>query len=195
MGQEKEMIAILLGPPGVGKGTQAEMAATANGWKHLSTGELLRDEVARGTDLGRAADGYMSRGDLVPDDLMLDMVAGRVNSVSKDDVLLLDGFPRTLEQATALSAKAPSGSIRLALYFSAPDSVLTGRLMGRGRKDDTQEVITHRLSIYHKTTAPLVEFYSAQGVLSRVDSDRPIEAIQEDTVQVVRGVLGGSDNS
>ncbi|MBT3340530.1 MAG: adenylate kinase [Planctomycetes bacterium] len=189
------MIAILLGPPGVGKGTQAKLAAAANGWKHLSTGELLRDEVARGTELGQAADGYMSRGDLVPDDLMLDMVVARVNAIDDKDVLLLDGFPRTFEQADALSAKAPSGSIRLALYFSAPDSVLTSRLLGRGRKDDTKEVITHRLGIYHKTTAPLVAFYLALGVLSEIDSDRSVEAIQVDTVNLVRTHLDGSDPS
>ena len=124
------MIAILLGPPGVGKGTQASLAAQSNGWKHLSTGDLLREEVAQGSELGKRADEFMSRGDLVPDELMLEMVAERVSQVADDEVLLLDGFPRTLPQAEALAARTSSGAVGLSLYFTAPDSVLTARLMG-----------------------------------------------------------------
>ena len=179
------MLAILLGPPGVGKGTQAARAAEAHGWIHLSTGDLLREEVARGSELGKAAHEYMSRGDLVPDEVMVEMVAQRLAGVAPDEVLLLDGFPRTIPQAEALAAKAPSGSIRLALYFSAPDSVLIARLLGRGRADDTEEVVRHRLSVYRETTEPLVEFYRGQGLLREIDADRSIEDIQEDLILAV----------
>ena len=188
------MIAILLGPPGVGKGTQASLAAQSNGWQHLSTGDLLRDEVAQGTELGKQADEYRSRGDLVPDELMLEMVAGRIAQVAECDVLLLDGFPRTLPQAEALAAKAASGAVRLSLYFTAPDSVLTARLMGRGRADDTEEVIAHRLTVYRETTAPLERYYQEQGILVEIDADRDIPEIQTEMADVVRAALDKSQN-
>ncbi|MHC4379943.1 MAG: adenylate kinase family protein, partial [Planctomycetota bacterium] len=121
------MIAILLGAPGVGKGTQAELAAEVHGWIHLSTGDLLREEVAAGSDLGLKANEFMSRGDLVPDEVMVGMVVARIAALGPEDVLLLDGFPRTLVQAEELELAAPSGSIGLSLYFTASDDVLKGR--------------------------------------------------------------------
>lgn len=180
------MIVVLLGAPGVGKGTQAALAARAQGWQHLSTGDLLRSEVAAGSELGRRADEYMSRGDLVPDELMVAMVAARVATLGADEVLLLDGFPRTLPQAQALAEAAPGGAIGLALYFTAPDSVLVERLLGRGRADDTREVVEHRLAVYRETTEPLVDWYRRQGLLSEVRADRAIEEIQPDLVDAVR---------
>jgi adenylate kinase len=186
------MIVILLGPPGVGKGTQASLAAQANGWEHLSTGELLRDEVSRGTVLGAQANEFMSRGDLVPDELMVQMVADRIASQNPEDVLLLDGFPRTLPQAEALKAKASSGVVGLALYFTASDSVLTARLMGRGRADDTEEVIAHRLTVYRETTAPLARFYRDLGLIVEIDADRDIPEIQSDMARVVQEALATS---
>lgn len=182
------MIAILLGAPGVGKGTQAKLAAERNGWTHLSTGDLLRDEVSRGTDLGRQADAIMKRGDLVSDDLMVAMVAGRVSRMAPGQVLLLDGFPRSLPQAMALeaSASAAGAGVGMALYFTAPDRVLTDRLLGRGRADDTREVITRRLAVYRETTEPLVAYYRGRGVLREIPADRPIEEIQTDLVRNVR---------
>ena len=183
------MIAVLLGAPGAGKGTQAQLAAESQGWTHLSTGDLLRSEVAAGTELGEQANAYMSKGDLVPDELMVAMVAGRVAELAPDDVLLLDGFPRTLPQAQALEEAAPGGSIGLALYFTAPDAELTTRLLGRGRADDTREVIEHRLAVYRETTEPLVAWYRDRGMLREVQADRAIELIQPDMVQAVRAAL------
>lgn len=180
------MIAVLLGPPGVGKGTQAQAAAGAQGWTHLSTGDLLRQEAAAGTGLGRQAAQYMDRGDLVPDAVMVDMVAGRIEGLPAEQVLLLDGFPRTLPQAEALDARAPRGAIALSVYFRAPDEVLVRRLLDRGRKDDTREVVEHRLAVYRETTAPLVDFYRAQGILREIDGDRSIESIQADLVATIR---------
>jgi len=183
------MIAILLGAPGVGKGTQAKLAAERNGWTHLSTGDLLRDEVGRGTELGRQADAVMKRGELVSDQLMVDLVAGRVARLAPGEVLLLDGFPRSLPQAQALEARAGGqrgARVGLALYFTAPDRVLTERLLGRGRADDTREVIARRLAVYRETTEPLVAHYRARGVLREIPADRAIEEIQKDLIRSVR---------
>ncbi|MDP6964101.1 MAG: adenylate kinase [Planctomycetota bacterium] len=187
------MIAILLGAPGVGKGTQAALAAEANGYTHLSTGDLLRQEVAAQTELGIEADRYMSRGDLVPDELMVKMVAERLSSFPSDQVLLLDGFPRSLAQATALEGACTSGTIGLSLYFTAPQTVLTERLLGRGRQDDTLEIINHRLKVYSETTEPLVQHYAEQGLLREIDSDRAVEDIQADVQEIVSGALKQSN--
>ena len=145
--------------------------------------------MAQETELGTTADQFMTRGDLVPDEVMVEMVAGRVRGLEQEEVLLLDGFPRTLPQAEALANKAPSGAIGLSVYFRAPDEVLVQRLLGRGRKDDTREVVEHRLAVYRETTEPLVGFYRAQGVLREIDADRSIDSIQEDLVHTVRSAL------
>ncbi|TAH34945.1 MAG: adenylate kinase [Planctomycetota bacterium] len=183
------MIVVLLGPPGVGKGTQAERAAARFGWRHLSTGELLRDEVVRGTPLGQQANVYMLRGELVPDAVMVDMVAEALANVPEDAMVLLDGFPRTLPQAQALAAKAPGGGIRLALYFHAPDAVLVQRLLGRGRPDDTQEVVERRLAVYRQNTEPLVAHYRNLGMLRPIQADRPVDAIQNEMTAILQEAL------
>lgn len=183
------MITILLGPPGVGKGTQAALAAESQGWTHLSTGNLLREEVAAGSELGNQANEFMARGDLVPDEVMVGMVGERLKGCAMDQVLFLDGFPRTQAQAEALAEQSPSGSIGVALYFAAPDSVLCSRLMERGRADDTEEVVAHRLKVYHQTTAPLVSWYKEKGLLVEVDSDRDIDSIQTDLVRLTKKAL------
>jgi adenylate kinase len=179
------MIAVLLGAPGVGKGTQAKLAAERHGWTHLSTGDLLRDEVARGTELGRQAGAIMQRGELVPDEVMTAMVAGRVREQAPGRVLLLDGFPRTLPQARALEAAAAGGAVALALYFTAPDRVLTDRLLARGRADDTRDVIARRLAVYRETTEPLVAHYRGRGILREIPADRAIDEIQQDLLRLV----------
>jgi len=150
---------------------------------------LLREEVAAESELGIQAQTYMNRGDLVPDEIMVGMVAARIATLPAEEVLLLDGFPRTLVQAQALEEAAPGGSIGLALYFTASDDVLIGRLLGRGRKDDTQEVIQHRLAVYRETTEPLVAFYRDRGFLAEIEADRPVEEIQPDVLAAVQGAL------
>jgi len=131
----------------------------------------------------------MSRGDLVPDEVMVGMVVARISTLAPEDVLLLDGFPRTLVQGDALEKAAPGGSIGLALYFTASDDVLTDRLLGRGRKDDTEDVIKHRLSVYRETTEPLVAFYGERGLLSEIEADRSVEDIQKDVLETVNHAL------
>jgi len=189
------LILVLLGPPGVGKGTQASRAAASQGWHHLSTGEILRSEVEQGTPLGEEARAYMDRGDLVPDKVMVEMVVRRIEDVADNEVLLLDGFPRTLAQAESLAEAAPGGVIAGALYFWAPDSVLEARLLVRGREDDTAEILRHRLSVFRETTVPLVSWYEKQGVLFEVDADRSIEEVEEDVTQVVMSLLHPSNSA
>jgi adenylate kinase len=189
------LILVLLGPPGVGKGTQAARAAEAQGWHHLSTGEILRSEVEQGTPLGEEACSYMDRGDLVPDDVMVNMVAKRIRAMEPKDVLLLDGFPRTLAQAESLAEAAPGGAIAGALYFRAPDSVLEARLLARGREDDSADILRHRLSVFRETTRPLVSWYQEQGVLVEVDADRSIEEVEKDVTQAVASLLRPSNSA
>lgn len=180
------MIAVLLGAPGVGKGTQAKLAAEHNGWSHLSTGDLLREEVARGSALGKRADAIMRSGELVPDEVMVEIVAERVAHLAAGETLLLDGFPRSLPQARALDARAAGAGVGVALYFTAPDRVLTERLLARGRADDNREIITRRLAVYRETTEPLVAYYRGRGLLREIPADRAIEDIQEDLVRTLR---------
>lgn len=188
----------LLGPPGAGKGTQAKLLAEKTGLVHLSTGDILREEVARDTALGQAAKGYMDRGDLVPDDLILDMIRERI---TRADGFILDGFPRTVVQAEALAEiTSLDGAINVALsqeevihrlssrrvcqdcgkiynlLFNPPEMDMRcdacGSLLFQ-RNDDQPDVIENRYDVYTQETAPLIEYYSKQGLLYEVDGERP----------------------
>ena len=159
---------MFLGPPGAGKGTQAAMLARALGVPHISTGVMLRQNVADGTELGRQADAIMQAGDLVPDDLVVAMVAERL---ARDDAAcgyLLDGFPRNVVQAEALDAAIGEGALELALLLEADEDELVGRLLKRaqqeGRADDNEETIRNRQRVYQAETAPLIGYYPAHGV-------------------------------
>ena len=178
--------ALLLAPPGAGKGTQGERLAARHGVPHLATGDLLRDHVARGTDLGAQARTHMDAGGLVPDELVIDMVLreiGRDGDVLQD--FLLDGFPRTLAQARF----AYEWGTRLERTFHAvimlevPDDELVRRLVQRGvekgRADDTEDVIRNRLGVYEENTAPLVDFYETRGILLRVDGTGTVDEVTE----------------
>ncbi|MBI5867040.1 MAG: adenylate kinase [candidate division Zixibacteria bacterium] len=177
---------IMLGPPGSGKGTQAKKLAAAFGADHLSTGDMLRSEVASGTELGCSARTYMDRGDLVPDELILKMIAGRLESMSNGDGFILDGFPRTEAQAVALDKMLDTmkRSIDRVVLVKVGDEEIKSRLAGRarqeGRADDTEEVINRRLDVYRKQTAPLIAYYSGKGRLSEVVGERPIDVVYGD---------------
>ena len=131
--QRHDEVVLLLGAPGAGKGTQAHVLAEALGVPHVASGDLLRDHRTRGTDLGREAQAYMDRGDLVPDDLVVEMIAERLDQPDAVNGALLDGFPRTLAQAEALEARLAQrgGAVRLAVYVDVPTEVLVDRLSGR----------------------------------------------------------------
>ncbi|MDH3729870.1 MAG: adenylate kinase [Acidimicrobiia bacterium] len=168
---------LLVGPPGAGKGTQAERLARALGVPHISTGEMLRDHVVKGTALGTEAKRIMDTGALVPDEVVVAMVAARL---AEDDALcgyLLDGFPRNDAQADALEAAVGPDAIETVLHLTVPEDELVARLLARGRSDDTEESIRTRLGVYREETEPLAARYEAAGTLRIVDGLGTIEDI------------------
>lgn len=170
---------LFLGPPGAGKGTQAQRLAASHGLLHLSTGDLLRAEVEAATPLGQEAKAVMARGELVSDVLVLAIVRHRLEG--QQEGWLLDGFPRNLPQALALDGLlAELGqSIELVLLMELEDPVLLQRLLARGRADDNTEVIRHRLQVYREQTAPLIAHYQTLGLLQAVEASGSVEEIGE----------------
>ena len=182
-----DMRVIMLSPPGAGKGTHSTRLSAATGIRHVSSGEVLRAEIAKGSTLGRELESYTARGDLVPDELIFDiLVPSVVAAVNETGGYLLDGFPRTMSQAR----RAAEIGVELglsgdaAVYLSAPAPVLTARLLQRaaleGRVDDTPDVIAHRLAVFETQTLPLVEYYRGRGMLIEIDADRPEGEVQDD---------------
>lgn len=173
---------LFLGPPGAGKGTQAAMVARALGVPHISTGEMLRQNVADETELGKQAAVIMAAGDLVPDEIVVAMVA---DLLSRQDAVcgyLLDGFPRNESQAAALSLEAGEEAIELVLLLEADSDELVTRLLNRaaelGRADDNEETVRRRLDVYRGETEPLISYYPAHGVpIARVDGMGSIETV------------------
>jgi len=168
---------LFLGPPGAGKGTQAERLAASQGLMHLSTGDLLRAEVAATTELGREAEAVMARGELVSDGLVLAIVRSRL--VGHSGGWLLDGFPRNLVQAEALNSLLEdlAQQVELVVLMELDDDLLIQRLLGRGRADDSEAVIRHRLEVYRKQTEPLISYYRQRQLLEPVDASGSVEAI------------------
>jgi adenylate kinase len=179
----------LLGPPGSGKGTQAERLKDELGFAGLATGDLLREARAAGTELGRRAGEYMDRGDLVPDDLIADVIEHALAELG-DRRVLLDGFPRNVAQAEALDRALGARGRELtgAVLIDVPDDVVVERISGRhqGRADDNPETVRERLRVYHGETEPLVEHYERQGKLRRVDGAQSPDAVHDE----VRAALG-----
>ena len=203
---------ILLGPPGAGKGTQAKRIVEKTGLLHLSTGDILRDEVARGTELGKQAKAYMDRGDLVPDELIIGMIRGRIENA---DGFILDGFPRTVAQAEALEQITPVDVVidielerdevirrlssrrvcrncgKIYNLISNPPK-LDGKCDACGgelyqRDDDRPEVIENRYDVYTSSTAPLIEFYRSRGLLAEVDGKADPDAIFARIMEIIGG--------
>ena len=168
---------LFIGPPGAGKGTQANLFCSKYGLDHLSTGDLLRDEVSSGSDLGLQASEIMNKGELVSDELVLSIVEGRLDNIKKG--WLLDGFPRNVNQANSL--KKLLGKINQPLEavisIQIADDYLIKRLLARGREDDNEEVISNRLKIYREKTSPLIDLYSKQGILFDIDGNADIDVV------------------
>jgi adenylate kinase len=180
------MIGIVFGPPGSGKGTQAARIESEFGLQHLSTGDILRHEVAQGTPTGREAGRIMSAGDLVPDELIVDIVRGRLPEAEAGAGVLLDGFPRTERQAQALDAMlAGEGhQVDFVLALEVPEADLVERLLHRaeleGRADDTRQAIEERMHEYHKLTEAVFDHYQRSGVqVERVDGTGTPDAVFE----------------
>lgn len=205
---------VLLGAPGAGKGTQAQKLVEEYGVAHISTGDLLRAAVKAGTELGRQAKSYMDSGSLVPDSLLVDLVRERLQEDDAQRGFILDGYPRNTAQAETLDAMLTElgRDLDAALLVSVEPKVIVERLSSRRtcrscgftapagvevcprcsgemyqRDDDKPETIQHRLDVYETSTAPLVEYYTAHGILKEVDGDRPVDEVYAD-VKVTLGL-------
>jgi adenylate kinase len=175
---------VLLGAPGAGKGTQCKRIVSKYGLLHLSSGDILRQERSAGTELGRKAQGYMDSGSLVPDEIIVEMMAGAIIKASESG-FVLDGFPRTVNQAAQLdkSLKLSGKKIDAVLNLKIDDKVVAKRMTGRRscpkcgavyhieRPDDTLEVVDNRLKIYHQQTKPVVDYYKKDGIVYDIDAN------------------------
>ena len=174
---------ILFGPPGAGKGTQAIKIAEKYGWKHVSTGDILRSEVSQGTPLGLKVKAVMEAGHLVSDELLIEIMESVFRKDDNAGGFVLDGFPRTLKQARELDMMLTKlrTKVSLVLSLDVDEDELVKRLLKRaqdqGRKDDTEEVIKNRLVQYHQHTKPLVDYYKGMGLLKSVTGIGSVEAI------------------
>jgi adenylate kinase len=210
------VILVFLGPPGAGKGTQAKLLSQRMGFLHLSTGDLLREAVKNQTPLGKKAKEYMDRGELVPDELIVQLIE---ETMPKDGNVILDGFPRTVNQALALEEmlKGKGEKISKVLFFDVPDEVIIDRLSGRRvcskcgavyhvkynppkvegvcdlcggslvqRDDDKEEVVKKRLEVYRKQTQPLIEFYQDRGIIYKLDAEKGVEELFEEVKGLVK---------
>ena len=198
---------VLLGGPGAGKGTQAQKLVAEFGFAHISTGDLLRAAIKEGSKLGKKAKGYMDAGQLVPDDLVIDLVKERLQDDDAQKGFILDGFPRNTAQAVALDSElsAMGRTLDAALLVAVEPAVIVTRLSSRRtcrdcgytapagvdtcprcggemyqRDDDKPETIQHRLDVYATQTAPLIEYYKGHSILKEVDGDRPVDEVYAD---------------
>lgn len=176
---------VLLGPPGSGKGTQAALLKDRLNVVHISTGDLLRAAVAAGTELGKIAKATMDAGELVSDDLVLQLLEDRLGQPDVANGYILDGYPRNLAQAKALDALLSrlEQNIDQALALIVDEEQIVARLAQRaseqGRTDDSESVVRHRLHVYAEQTAPVVDYYEAKGLLARIDGVGSIEEINQ----------------
>lgn len=166
---------LFMGPPGAGKGTQAKFICEELSIPQISTGDILRSAISNGTEMGIQAKSYMDAGKLVPDEVVIGIVRDRLKAPDCENGFLLDGFPRTIEQADALEEllKDMDKNLDLAINLSVPDQELIDRLLDRakkeGRADDTEPVIRNRLKTYNEQTIPLIEYYQKRGILKEID--------------------------
>jgi adenylate kinase len=180
---------VLLGPPGAGKGTQATRIVSRLAIPQLSTGDMLRETVASGTSFGLHVKHIMNRGELVPDDVVVSVIASRIDHSDAANGFILDGFPRTLTQAQALDQELAARGIKLdaVLELEVDEDALLDRIRGRAeettnrgepvRRDDNPEVFKTRLDVYRAQTAPVTEYYRSQGLLNIVDGLQPIDVV------------------
>lgn len=184
---------VLFGPPGAGKGTQAKILQEIRHWPQLSTGDMLRAAGEAGTELGKIAKPLMDRGELVPDDIVVGIIGERVDKADCAQGAVFDGFPRTIPQAQALDAMlaARGRQIDLVIALKVDDDALVARVESRiraggpRRGDDTPETLRHRLGVYYKNTAPLIEYYEAQRKLVSIDGMAPIEQVTADITRAI----------
>lgn len=210
--ETQQTVILMLGAPGSGKGTQAARLSRTYGYPHISTGDLLRDEIARESEVGRKASTYMAEGKLVPDELILEVLFSRIDQPDCARGYILDGFPRTLSQAVRLRETLDDARAIVFNLNASDDQILSrigDRVICEGckapyntrslppssegvcdqcggklvtRPDDTADVMRQRLHIYHEQTEPLIVFYQRQGIIHHVDSQKPMETVYEELV-------------
>ena len=182
---------IFLGPPGAGKGTQAKLLSKLYSIPHISTGDILRAAVKIQSSLGIKARDYMNRGELVPDELILDLIRERLVKPDTQNGWILDGFPRNVSQAKFLDKLLLdlNSTIDIVLYLEVPNEVLVQRLLARGaaenRLDDTEETIRRRLEVYHQDTVPLIDYYKERGLLQTINGNLAMEEVTDSLKKVV----------
>ena len=186
---------ILLGPPGAGKGTQAKILVDGQGLVQLSTGDMLRSVVASGSELGQQAKAVMEAGKLMPDDIMVQIISGRISDPDCANGFILDGFPRTTVQAEALDRMLNEKGLPLdhVIEISVNDSVLIDRINTRvaetpeaeRRDDDNAETLKHRLEVYHEQTAPILPYYAGRGMLKKVDGMKQIDEVSKQIEAII----------
>lgn len=176
---------VLLGPPGAGKGTQAAILADALQVPHISTGDLFRENIGKETELGKLAQSYIDAGKLVPTSVTADMVRSRLAQDDAADGFLLDGFPRTVEQAEILGEMLGESGEKLnaVINYQVSEDVVVERMLSRGRKDDNEETIRTRLQVYRDETAPLIDFYS--DIIVNIDAEGTVEDISSTTLDAL----------
>lgn len=186
---------VIFGAPGSGKGTQSELIIKNYGLGHISTGDVLRSEIKKGTELGKTAASFIDKGQLIPDDLMIDILAGVYDSFGADHKgVIFDGFPRTIPQADALKAMLAKRGHKIAamIELDVPEEELMTRLINRGkesgRSDDNEETIRKRLDVYHNQTAPLIDWYKADGTHHHIDGHGALDRIFDDIAAVIDNV-------
>ena len=180
---------IFLGPPGAGKGTQAKLLSKSCEVPHISTGDILRGAVKSETALGKKAEAYMNAGELVPDELILDLIRERLGQEDTVNGWLLDGFPRNVEQAEFLDKLLAEikQTYDCVINLEVPDDVLVSRMLDRGRVDDEEAVIRNRLDVYREQTEPLISFYSVQEQLKSVDGNQSMDTVSRALQQAIKG--------
>ena len=185
---------VIFGAPGSGKGTQSDLLVAKYGFRHISTGDVLRAEIKQGTELGRTAQQFIDKGQLIPDELMIEILASVYDSLCPCEGVIFDGFPRTIPQAEALKKMlAQRGTeVSAVLQLEVPEEMLTERLLNRGktsgRADDNAETIRKRLVVYHSQTAPLAAWYTAEGKLHAIKGYGALEEINAALCEVIDNV-------
>lgn len=196
--QEKRVIMkniVIFGAPGSGKGTQSDLLIKQYGLGHISTGDVLREEIKKGTELGKTAQSYIDKGNLIPDELMVSILAGVYDSFGRGHKgVIFDGFPRTIPQAEALKKMLEERGDKVAamIELDVPEDELMKRLILRGqqsgRADDNEETIKKRLVVYHSQTQPLIEWYKKEGLHHHIDGLGTLERIFADIQKVIDGI-------
>ena len=182
---------VIFGAPGSGKGTQSDRLVKRYGFKHISTGDVLRGEIKKGTELGNTAKNYIDNGQLIPDSLMIDILASTYDSLCPCDGIIFDGFPRTIPQAEALKKMLADRNTEVSamLELDVPEEELIARLINRGktsgRADDNEETIQKRLKVYKNQTSPLIEWYTSEGLCHSIKGIGSLEEIEAALCKVI----------